>query len=29
VVANDRAICDERKAKRDQLVEKVRSLCGA
>ena len=29
VVANDRAILDEMKSKRDQLVEKVRSLCGA
>lgn len=28
VVANDRAILAEMKAKRDQLVEKVRSLCG-
>jgi len=28
VVANDRAILDEMKSKRDQLVEKVRSLCG-
>jgi Valyl-tRNA synthetase len=28
VVANDRAILDEMKTKRDQLVEKVRSLCG-
>jgi valyl-tRNA synthetase len=27
-VANDRAILDEMKSKRDQLVEKVRSLCG-
>jgi valyl-tRNA synthetase len=29
VVANDRAILDEMKNKRDQLVEKVRSLCGS
>jgi valyl-tRNA synthetase len=29
VVANDRAILEEMKNKRDQLVEKVRSLCGA
>jgi len=29
VVANDRAILGEMKSKRDQLVEKVRSLCGA
>jgi valyl-tRNA synthetase len=29
VVANDRAILEEMKAKRDQLVDKVRSLCGA
>jgi valyl-tRNA synthetase len=29
VVANDRAILEEMKGKRDQLVEKVRSLCGA
>jgi len=29
VVANDRAILEEMKSKRDQLVEKVRSLCGA
>jgi valyl-tRNA synthetase len=28
VVANDRAILEEMKAKRDQLVDKVRSLCG-
>jgi len=28
VVANDRAILDEMRAKRNQLVEKVRSLCG-
>jgi valyl-tRNA synthetase len=28
VVANDRAILEEMKSKRDQLVEKVRSLCG-
>jgi valyl-tRNA synthetase len=28
VVANDRAILDEMKGKRDQLVDKVRSLCG-
>jgi valyl-tRNA synthetase len=28
VVANDRAILEEMKAKRDQLVGKVRSLCG-
>jgi valyl-tRNA synthetase len=29
VVANDRAILDEMKSKRGQLVDKVRSLCGA
>jgi valyl-tRNA synthetase len=29
VVANDRAILEEMKSKRGQLVEKVRSLCGA
>jgi valyl-tRNA synthetase len=29
VVANDRAILEEMRAKRDQLVDKVRSLCGA
>jgi valyl-tRNA synthetase len=29
VVANDRATLEEMKAKRDQLVDKVRSLCGA
>jgi valyl-tRNA synthetase len=29
VVANDRAILEEMKGKRDQLVDKVRSLCGA
>ena len=29
VVANDRAILDEMKSKREQLVDKVRSLCGA
>jgi len=29
VVANDRAILEEMKSKRDQLVGKVRSLCGA
>jgi len=29
VVANDRAILEEMKNKRDQLVDKVRSLCGA
>jgi valyl-tRNA synthetase len=29
VVANDRAILEEMKGKRDQLTEKVRSLCGA
>jgi valyl-tRNA synthetase len=29
VVANDRAILEEMKGKRDQLVERVRSLCGA
>jgi len=29
VVANDRAILDEMKAKREQLAGKVRSLCGA
>jgi valyl-tRNA synthetase len=29
VVANDRAILEEMKGRRDQLVEKVRSLCGA
>jgi valyl-tRNA synthetase len=29
VVANDRAILDEMKTKRGQLVDKVRSLCGA
>jgi valyl-tRNA synthetase len=28
VVANDRAILEEMKSKRDQLVDKVRSLCG-
>jgi valyl-tRNA synthetase len=28
VVASDRAILDEMKGKRDQLVDKVRSLCG-
>lgn len=28
VVANDRAILNEMKAKREQLVDKVRSLCG-
>jgi valyl-tRNA synthetase len=28
VVAGDRAILNEMKAKRDQLVDKVRSLCG-
>ena len=28
VVANDRAILAEMKTKRDQLVEKVRTLCG-
>jgi valyl-tRNA synthetase len=28
VVANDRAILDEMRGKRNQLVEKVRSLCG-
>ena len=28
VVANDRAILDEKKGKREQLVDKVRSLCG-
>jgi valyl-tRNA synthetase len=28
VVANDRAILEEMKGKRDQLVDKVRSLCG-
>ncbi|HVX39681.1 MAG TPA: valine--tRNA ligase [Gemmatimonadaceae bacterium] len=29
VVANDRAILQEMKSKREQLVDKVRSLCGA
>jgi valyl-tRNA synthetase len=29
VVAGDRAILNEMKAKRDQLIDKVRSLCGA
>ena len=29
VVANDRAMLNEMKAKREQLVDKVRSLCGA
>jgi valyl-tRNA synthetase len=29
VVAGDRAILNEMKSKRDQLVDKVRSLCGA
>ncbi len=29
VVANDRAILEEMKSKRDQLTDKVRSLCGA
>ena len=29
VVANDRAILNEMKAKREQLADKVRSLCGA
>jgi hypothetical protein len=28
VVANDRAILDEMKNRRDQLAGKVRSLCG-
>jgi valyl-tRNA synthetase len=28
VVANDRAILDEMKAKQDQILDKVRSLCG-
>jgi valyl-tRNA synthetase len=29
VVANDRAILQEMKSKREQIVDKVRSLCGA
>jgi valyl-tRNA synthetase len=28
VVASDRAILDEMKSKREQLTERVRSLCG-